>query len=357
LGVTGTRLLAAAFLTLALGSALGIWLRARQRRVPGPMPVLLPIVLASLPIFAIGVGWKLAVAWTTVGNPFLHLADVRLAGLAGDMATPLAIRSLVIFGYLAALNLGVLWIQRPGRLVFALSIALGLLLFLNDLSIGARGSIVNGGLLMASAQLVAGAGRSHGLRRLAGTVGIVVVTLLTATTIVWLRSDRAPGSYASTLTIGTATYASATVPASSFFLDHPWPTQVPGHWSFGGFWQLIDVGSSALPRQFDLSYDTFYAPVTESNPFNTGTFLTYFYSDFRAPGALILSALSGLAAGYLFAWAVRDRHVVAIQLAALAMFTLIFTPRGFVWSGMVFWPLLLVIVAQPFILRRFQHHA
>ena len=344
----GLRLTGVAFLALALGGIAGVWLWSRRAFTPvnaqlGVRPIMF-VALASLPLFAICVAWKFGLAWSVVGMPFAHVQEIRTSGLAGELATPLVIRGMVVFGYLAALNLGVLWAVRPSRVVLALSLTLGALLFLNDLSIGARGSLFNGGLLMASAEVVAGAGRSRGVWRVAHAIGIAVVATLAASTIFWLRSsnvEEAPSL--EVVARSAATYATGAVPASGWFLDNPWPTQVPGHWSFAGFWQLADAFSAKL----DLPTQTFWAP----GGFNTGTFITYFYSDFGIPGVIILSALTGLAAGYLFIGAARTRRLGMVELAALALFTLAFTPRGFIWSGMVFWPLTVVVIAQPFLLR------
>ena len=155
----GLRLTGVAFLALALGGIAGVWLWSRRAFTPvnaqlGVRPIMF-VALASLPLFAICVAWKFGLAWSVVGMPYEHVQEIRASGLAGELATPLVIRGMVVFGYLAALNLGVLWAVRPSRVVLALSLTLGALLFLNDLSIGARGSLFNGGLLMASAEIVA----------------------------------------------------------------------------------------------------------------------------------------------------------------------------------------------------------
>ena len=349
----GTRLTGTAFLALAFGSIAGVWLWSRRSRKRASDDVaarsIMFVAMASLPLFAICVAWKFGMAWSVVGIPFAHVHEIRASGLAGDIATPFVIRGMVVFGYLAALNLGVLWAVRPSRWVLVLSLTLGILLFLNDLSIGARGSLFNGGLLMASAEIVAGAGRARGVWRVAHAIGIVVFVTLAASMIFWLRSSNEGPTSLGGVTGSAVAYASGAVPASGWFIDNPWPTAVPGQWSFAGLWQLVDVVTGALPASYDQSFQTRWAPVTGA--FNTGTFITYFYSDFGIPGVIILSVLTGFAAGYLFIGAARTRRLMLMELGALALFTLTFTPRGYIWSGMVFWPLTVAVVAQPFLLR------
>ena len=86
----------------------------------------------ALLVMSIGVFWRFSDVIAVFGNPFSSLGEVRQSGVAGgfELATPA--RILTLFGYLAALNVGILIVLKKNPLNFVFVLIILVLFYLND---------------------------------------------------------------------------------------------------------------------------------------------------------------------------------------------------------------------------------
>lgn len=305
-------------------------------------------------VFVVGVAWRYAVTVSTYGLLLENLPEIREGTHLGDLSVPTASRLMTLAGYMVILNLAVVSVLRP-RLVFLLLIVAAVSLnFVSDLTVGARGSTFNAVLLMMTTVLIALRAR-HGRTRvshiLAGaSIGFTAVLLMTA--MLYLRSDKTL-TFVERFLIDNYVYAVGPVPALTYYLEAPWPSDVPGQWTFAGIYQAVDgllgiVGGGRIltPETFQ----TYYAPITDIGPFNVASHVVYFYSDLGEVGVALFSGVMGLVAGYTFVRAVRVKRITEIQIAGLLMFLVIFSVRGVVTNGIMFWVCLAFITVQHFAL-------
>ena len=142
------------------------------------------------------------------------------------------------------------------------------------------------------------------------------------------------------------------VPAYGYFLEHPLYSHLAGHQTFLGLYQLMDIPAQLLGVPFMTEADnaTKFAPIC-AGPFNGQTYLTCFHSDFGETGALVCSFLMGAIATFLFIRAICNKRILDVQLAAVAIATLILSIRGLYTSGRSFWIMLLLVIFQYVWLR------
>lgn len=300
--------------------------------------------------------WRYHVAVVNYGSLFRHLASVRRDAFSGALTYPLMSRALSLFGYIAVLNLGVLLATKwtPGLL--ALSVLVVFADFINDATVGMRGSTFNAILLLATTVLISltvKRGRID-LRHLLAAGITVLAGLCLITIILYLRSGRFVGlpSFRDRLLKDNYIYLVGTIPSLSVFLSTPWPTVVGGQYTFLPLLAALDwisrhaLGIATIPA----AVGTYYAPITKG-PFNSSSYLAYFYSDFRLPGVIVLSFLMGYASSYAFMRAMRSKRLLDIQIASLLTFSMIFTVRGIETNATAFWVILALLVAQHFTLK------
>jgi len=168
------------------------------------------------------------------------------------------------------------------------------------------------------------------------------------TFMLYLRSDGTV-TFVERLLVDNYIYTVGPVPALTHYLENPWPRDVPGQWTFAGIYQAADtllglVGSGRIltPETFQ----TYYAPITDLGPFNVASHVVYFYSDLGAVGVVLFSSVMGLVTGYAFIRALRTKRVSDIQTASLLMFLQIFSVRGVVTNGVMFWVCLVFVAVQ-----------
>lgn len=313
------------------------------------------ITAFALLMLILGVFWRFSDVIAVFGNPFSNLGAVRQTGHSGafELATPA--RILTLFGYLAAINVGVLIVLKKSRLNFLLVIAILVLFYLNDITLGARGSTVNAAILLISAFLITKTVSPGGLKmtNLAQGVAIFAIGLGLITSILVLRSDREI-SYQERLKTDNYIYLVGTLPATSSFFDDPWPSTLPGQWTFAGLYQAADLvvkNGIDVPIIQPGTYQSSYAPILYFGPFNSSTFFTYLYSDFRETGLMFLSFMLGLISVFTFLIALNKKRLIDIHCAALMMFVIVFTIRGIPTNGIMFWTTLALVIAQFHILR------
>lgn len=304
-----------------------------------------------LPIFASGVLWKYGIAGLSYGAFSENLSLIRQDALTGEFSFPLLCRLMTLSGYLIVLNLGVLYTLRPRPQYIVMMIVSILLSFVNDATTAGRGATFNSILLLASTGAMASSVRRGRLeiRPIVGATGVLIVGLLLTSTILYLRSDRSV-SFFDRLVFDNYVYLTGAVPATSIFIEQPWPKEVPLQWTLAGLYQLVDtVMAPVFGWTFvsdSESFQTYYASITNIGPFNSACHIAYFYSDLGELGVIFLSACLGFFSGYAFQKALRQQRIVDIQLSALLIFAVFFTVRGILTNGMVFWVCLAMLVIQ-----------
>ena len=305
-------------------------------------------------VFVAGVAWRYAVTASTYGVLLENLSAIREAAYVGDIAAPTASRLMTLAGYLVILNLAVVVVFRPRAILLLLLIATVGLNFVSDLTVGVRGSTFNSALLVMTTALVAlrvRQGRTRMSHFVTGAaLGLTAVLLMTA--MLYLRSDRSL-TFIERFVVDNYVYTVGPIPALSHYFENPWPGDVPGQWTFAGVYQAIDsmlilLGGDRLLTPFQ----TYYAPITELGPFNVAPYVQYFYSVFGVAGVILLSGLVGVVAGYAFVIALRTKQIAALQLASVLMFLVIFSVRGVMTNGIMFWVCLAFIATQNVMLGR-----
>jgi oligosaccharide repeat unit polymerase len=301
--------------------------------------------------------WRYHIVVVNYGSLFRNLASVRHDAFTGALTYPLISRAMSLFGYVAIANLGVLLATRWNPAWLALSVLVVFADFINDTTVGMRGSTFNAVLLLVTTILVTltvKRGRMD-FRHLLAAGGVVLAGVCLITVILYLRSGFFVGlpNYWERLFKDNYVYLVGTIPSLSVFLNRPWPTVVGGQYTFLPLFEGLDwVGRHALGVPiFPATVGTYYAPITKLGPFNASSYLAYFYSDFRLPGVIVLSFLMGYASSYAFMKAFRSKRVLDIQIASLLTFMMIFTVRGIATSGTAFWATLVLLIVQHFVLE------
>lgn len=331
-----------------------------KRVSPGPLAVqggtllnLSRLTLLLLPIFALGVAWKYVTVASVYGGLLLNLPEIRAAASLGLLSFPLLSRAMTLFGYVIILNLALLLVFRPRPLLVICCVGVVLLSLVNDMTTAARGSTFNAVLLLTCGMLMATAARSQvAWRDIRISVSLFVLGLLLTTGVLYLRSDRTI-SFLGRLTLDGYIYLVGNVPAMAYFFDNPWPASLPLQWTFAGLYQLADMLMAPLGIQ-SLSPEvlaTQYAPISSVGPFNSSAFLTYFHSDMGDIGVVLLSFLMGFICTYRFLVAIIRRRVLDIQIAALLMGLVIFSIKGIMTNGVMFWVTWIVVTLQDCAMR------
>lgn len=301
-------------------------------------------------IFVAGVAWKFLVVVGSEGFTFQHLAKIREAANSGQLVLPFLSRAMTLAGYVVVMNLAVLLVFRPGLGMGIAVLAAILLSFVNDSTVGMRGSTLNAFLLLTSAGVLAVGvrrGRTSLEHLLAGAV-VLVAGIVLLSVILYLRSGS-PISFIQRLLTDNYLAMAGVIPSSSYFVLHPWPTALPCQWTCYGLYQIVDFplkalfGSSMLPP--DLLSPS--APIIQWGNwvFNSSSYLTYFYADGQALGVGLFSAFMGYVSSRTFARAMLRGTLLDIQIAAMMLSLVIFTVRG-VLNGVMFWASIVFLIVQ-----------
>ena len=142
-------------------------------------------------------------------------------------------------------------------------------------------------------------------------------------------------------------YFTGTIPATEYFTENPWPSPFPGYFTFLGLYQGADKVAGLFGRNFltPEDYASFYAPIT-TGPFNSTGHLTYYYSDFREPGVLIIPYILGFISAYLFFWLHERPRTLAIELYGIIIAFIIITTRGTMTAGVSIWFTIIILFLQ-----------
>lgn len=358
-------LMSAGFLCFFLGAVAGLspFKQSHPARLPDISEVQIDKLYTATkwlyPLFTAGVVWKYTIVISLYGSLFGALGQVRVGANTGEFGIPLLARLMTLLGYLVVLNLGIIIILRPRPKIGLLLLGAFALFFVDSSTSGSRGSIFNSILLVLSAIFLTIALKTGavGVRRLFSAFGLGVAGIVLITPILYIRGlgDVQSISFLERLLGDNYLYLVGPIPAYSFFLDHPWLTNLPGQWTFAGIYQLIDSVTSPVFGATVLSpgtFQTYFAPITFVGPFNTATYQTYVHSDFGVWGVLGISAVMGIIAAYTFVRAMQWGRIADVQVAALMMAMVILSIRGMMSNGMMFYITLVLIALQSRLMSR-----
>jgi oligosaccharide repeat unit polymerase len=312
--------------------------------------------LYLLPLFCLAVLWKYRIVTAVFESPFEQMAELREAANVSEISFPLASRLLTLFGYVMILNLGILTVYRPGIKAFALVVVVMGLSFVSDSMVGGRGATFNTVLIFVCTVMlsIGSRFRTIGYKHVFLGAGVLLAGIALITVILFLRSDGTM-TFLERLVLDTYVYIAGTLPALSVFVDEPWPGTLPLQWTVAGIYQLADsvvrgIGGAGFLGEED-TFRTYYAPITVLGPFNSSVAVIYFYSDLREVGVIILAALLGLLGTHAYMKAIKRGRIIDIQFGALMTAMSLFTVKGMMTNGMMFWVTLsLVWIQQAFFL-------
>lgn len=308
-------------------------------------------------IFFAGLAYKYSILLFTYGNIFDALPSIHEALRIGVLAYPIVARFLTLFSYLIILNLGILIFFAFNKKVVIFTMLIIIAMYFNDMTAGSRGSTFTGGLYLISIALVALVIKYKKLK-FSHLISIVVVFLsiiLLLTSIVYLRSDRTV-SFMNRVLNDSYIYITGTLPSYSFFIDHPWESRLFAHNTIFGFYQLLDtilkfLSNNSLSILSPDDLRTYFAPITNLGPFNTTNYITYIYSDFGETGVILFNYFLGFISAYLYFKALKYKRIIDIQLSAIVVAGILFSPRGILTNGMSFWVTLIIVFIQHYYLR------
>ena len=359
-----TLLLVLSFALVFIGGVVGMAVARNRVRDTAPNAEQEPfrnlavLTYAFVGIVIVATLWRYRIVAANYGSLFNHLVSVRQDAFTGALKFPMISRLMSLFGYVAVLNLGVLLAMRWRAIFLALSVLVVVADFVNDATVGMRGSTFNVVLLIVTTFLVSLEVQREPIRprHLLAAGAVLCGGICLITVILYLRSATA-GSllvFRQRLLVDNYVYLAGTIPSVEVFLHNPWPVNVGGQYTFLPIFQGLDLmirralGVAILPDVVQ----SYYAPITVQGPFNASAYLAYFYSDFGIQGVVVLSLAMGFTACYAFVKATRTRRTLDIQVAAVLLFLMIFTIRGIATTGVSFWTMLAILTIQHVVLRR-----
>lgn len=306
--------------------------------------------------FAIGIALKVFLLLQRYKNPIENLGVVRGEFISGLLKYPQILYFFSFLGYLIIVNLGILLVFSKKRKIILFFIFLTLVTaFLNDLTVASRGFTFNFFLLLITTIFATFVVKGKVLKLRHYLFGIIsfVLIIIFLTTIVYLRGDKSVG-FLKLIGEYNYLYLVGTIPATSFFIENPFFSNLPLFHTFGGIYKFFDGITGLFGFNFLGSDDlrTFYANITELGPFNSATSLAYYYFDLKEVGVIIFSYLLGFISSFLFFKVVYNKRIIDIQLYAFILSFIIYSIENVLTNGAAFWILLFFIFSQHFILQQ-----
>ncbi len=348
LGSKATLLLAAGYFAFVLGViAIALpYARKRKLAVMNPRELRLADKLTRLSVFIlfVAVAVKYLIIVKNYGNPVANIIAIRLDYVAGVLDYSFANSVAFVMSSFLMLNLGILMgagvENRRYLLIFSL-----ILIILNDVTIGGANWTFSNLCLFLCAWGVTKE-RLVGLKISWKGVQRGSIVVGAATTLVFaLLAFRTEGSVGSEVSFSDVLlyYAGGDIATFGYFLEYPFPSILPGSYTFGGLYGLLDPLFSLFGRPLMSRFDPELFVADIGVRFNTSIHLSYYYSDFGEAGVVILSLVLGL----LGMWAMvqyRQRFtLIRVQYFALLLFVIVMSIRGVPTEGKYFWILLMIL--------------
>lgn len=340
----------------SLGSLVGTGLSfssARESResqldlshLPDRLPPILYLFVA-LGVLAIAIKWSILLdMYGSVPNAIANVGALRARAVRGEFSYPVVTRILVLFLYPPLLFATVL--IRKRRRYVAVVLGLLFLLFLDDLSIAARGHTAFGFSLVAIGYLLTVLVDPKGsIRESVGKViGATTVALVGMNIILVIRTNFDGGPAATVLAIARLIYRYAVgpLPAFSWVLPEGSLSGYPGAYTFGGLFRMFNqltgvaLGTQFFPRP---PKPTAQIPLG----FNSYPHLWALYSDFGFVGMGLLLCGLGVVSAYAYSRLLDSPTLLTHVATALLLVLIVWTPRDVTTFWVSYWVLLILTV-------------
>ena len=332
-----------------LGGTAAVWLLFPRKVISPvassysrPLMLLTWIWLAVLGVCAVSRGW---IVYQTYGEILGALPRVRNDFVSGALIFPRFTGLATLAANLCALNLGVLFGQ--GRRVWMPTGLFLVLAIINDAAMADKGGlrlIILLGLTCYYTRTLLSAEKFRGYTKYV-LAGLAAFCLYSAITYF-----RVEDQSATMLEVSIKHFygnIAGNIGSSAWFLEHPWPTAPWGAYSFNGYYALLGIPGIEGFR----SADFFNADIVAIGIFNTTDYVAYLTADFGLWGALTISALLGGISAWLFLRAKYTRSIPFTQVLAFFATGLVISVRGFYFGAAGFAVTILLIGAQPILLR------
>ena len=295
-------------------------------------------------LFAIGTIIRIIIIIKTYGLSIaVSLPLIRADYVSGLLKFPFFTSSITIFANIIALNLGLLY--GIGKKVGKLIIIFVTLAILDDATMGDKAGLRLIIMIIMSAYY---SKRIILEQKFTGVGKIIMFAFITLSAYSVITFFRVNGQSANIMEITFSHFYASIVgnlPSSAYFLNHPWPNDSFGAYSFSGFYDLFGIKYTQDHSLSQVSGSFFDANITSSGSiFNVTDFIAYLNSDFGLLGILIVSLLLGIISSFTFLYAKYKKSYLAIAYLAYLVTSLIICFRGFYFGAPGF---LMTIVLLP----------
>lgn len=302
--------------------------------------------------FSIGTIIRIYIIIKTYGLSIaIALPSIRSDFVSGDLKFPLISSLGTLFANLLALNLGYLF--GLGRSVGKWIIAFVMLSVINDSTMGDKAGLRLILILVISAYYT----RKFVLKSNFIGVWKYVVAIFFAlgfySVITFFRVKEQSASIMDVTFGHFYVNIVGNIASSSYFIEHPWPNDYFGAYSFSDFYNLFGLNFSQSHVAIEES-SFFNANITTSGGiYNTTDYLAFLYADFGINGIILISFILGCVTSYLFLLAKCKSSLNNIFFLSYFTGALLICVRGFYFGAPGFWITLLLIPLQVNFLKFF----
>lgn len=342
----------ASVVVFAFGSILGTGLVSERmgaayndsfnlEHLPDRLPPIL-YLFAFLGIIGVLVKWIILLEmFGSVSNAVANVGTLRAQAVSGEFSYPVVTRILVLFLFPPLLFVTLLY--RKNNRYLGLIFGLLFILFLDDLSIAARGHTVFGFTIVAMGYLLTGlADPEINLRKSVAKIAVATIGLLLSVNVIFaIRSGFDAGFYGYLMaTFRTIyRYAAGPLPAFSWVLSKESLSGYPGAYTFGGLYRILNYLTSPV-----LAIEPFSRPPKPDaqipNGFNTFPHLWALYSDFGFVGALTALFTFGGLSGYVYSRFLTNPNLMTHVASVMMLLFAVWSPRDITTFWVSFWVLL-----------------
>jgi oligosaccharide repeat unit polymerase len=283
--------------------------------------------------------------YETVPRAVSNVNVVRARAVRGEFSYPTVSRILVLFLFPSLLFTTFLSRKRPRYLSVVLYVLF--LLFLDDLSIAARGHTAFGFSIVAVGYLVTVVADPDGSLRnnVKLMIGATILALLSINLIFAIRSgfDGSVISYILVSFKSIYRYAVGPLPAFSWILPQRSLSGYPGAYTFGGAYRIINYLAEPI-----LAIKPFPRPPKPDARiplgFNTFPHLWALYSDFGLAGMLGLLFGFGALSSYIYSHFLAKPTLLNHVVISNTLIFIVWTPRDVTTFWVSYWVTLLASV-------------
>ncbi|OGF50364.1 MAG: hypothetical protein A2231_02400 [Candidatus Firestonebacteria bacterium RIFOXYA2_FULL_40_8] len=304
-----------------------------------------------MPVFIISIIAKCVIFVKRYGNPFQSMILIRDEYVQGVFNFPFHLDFIInVCGYLLVLNLVIIYMLKKNKKILLFIVIAFLGVFINDFTVAGRGWTLVWffmliGVIFMTYNVV---NIKFKLRHITVPTFLAAIFTVMIYIIFGLRSQKSDVSFYGMVVLNTFQYFVCNISSYGYFVSNPLPSGVFGYYTFGGLYKIFDdIINSIFSMHIYPTYDSYYYYANISDgPVNSSIHLSFFYADFGIAGVILISFLWGLLASYLFYKLIYRKRIIDIQLAAIAISTILFSVRGIYGEGRFFWMLILLVFIQ-----------